>query len=317
MRYTSRFATTTLAVLALASAASAAGLAPKGQKAVLEYTIEVEGKANSANNSGEYQNRSTRRSLAVKATLVAMQPSVEDPGEPGGPHVASKRPNQPFQLSPASAALFAEMEKCGEDMSCRMRVTQKMMQNPQIQADMQKAGKAAEKLRQGSPRYQMWFADPKSPSTGTVKMERQTDQLFKTSVKEYKTCREYAEFPFEQLLHGGTWPATFRFDAQTGTYAANVGGLSLNFIAKTDCVSKDERGRTEQHTQTGVNFLPEKYQQGKLEDTEVFRGGADAAAGGRRLAHGERVLTGFYGSVMGGVPETAKITVRWTLTLKD
>jgi hypothetical protein len=250
--------------------------------------------------------------------LVAMPPSVDDPGEPGGPHVASKRPDPPFQPSPAMTAMLAQMQKCGEDVSCRMGVTQKMMQNPQIQADMQKAGKSAEKLRQGSPRYQMWIADSKSPATGSVKMEVQTDQLFKTSVKEYKTCREYAEFPFEQLLHGGTWPATFRFDAQTGTYAANIGGLSLNFIAKTDCVSRDERGRTEEHRQTGVNFLPEKYQQqGRLEDTEVFRGGADGAAGGRRLAHGERVLTGLYGSVMGGVPETAKITVRWTLSLKD
>ncbi len=302
---------TTLAILALAAAAAAAGLAPKGQKAVLEYTIDIEGKANASNKGGEYQNWSTRRSLSVKATLVAMQPTIDDPGEPGGPHVASKRPNQPFQLSSASAALFAELEKCGEDTSCRMRVTQKMMQNPQIQADMQKAGKAAEKLRHGSPRYQMWFTDSKSPSTGTVKMEVQADQMFKTSVKEYRTCRQYAEFPFEQLLHGGTWPATFRFDAQTGTYAANIGGLSLNFVAKTDCVSRDERGRTEEHTQTGANFLPEKYQQqGRIEDTEVFQGGADVATSGRQLAHGERSLTGLYGSVMGGAPETAKTTVR-------
>jgi hypothetical protein len=29
------------------------------------------------------------------------------------------------------------------------------------------------------------------------------------------------------------------------------------------------------------------------------------------------VLTRLYGSVMGGVPQTAKVTVRWTLTLKD
>jgi hypothetical protein len=52
-------------------------------------------------------------------------------------------------------------------------------------------------------------------------------------------------------------------------------------VAKADCVNRDERGRSEEHTQAGVNFLPEKYQHGRLEDTEVFRGGAEAATGGR------------------------------------
>jgi hypothetical protein len=46
-------------------------------------------------------------------------------------------------------------------------------------------------------------------------------------------------------------------------------------------------------------------------------GGADAAMGGRRLVHGSRELTGIYGTLMGGVPMTARIAIRWTVTLKD
>ena len=82
-------------------------------------------------------------------------------------------------------------------------------------------------------------------------------------------------------------------------------------------MNRDERGHTKEHTKTGINFLPEKYQQGRLENTEGFRGGAGAATGSGRLAHREGVLTRLYGSVMAGVPQTAKVTVRWTLTLKD
>ena len=68
---------------------------------------------------------------------------------------------------------------------------------------------------------------------------------------------------------------------------------------------------------TGTRFLPDKYQEGTPDEVEVFRGGADAATGGRRLAHGDKVLTGLYGNVMGGVPMTAKVTVHWTVTVKD
>ena len=114
-----------------------------------------------------------------------------------------------------------------------------------------------------------------------------------------------------------TWPATIKIDAQAGTYAANIGGPGLNVVAKTDCVRLDGRKRSEQHTKTGATFLPEKYQQGTLDEIEVFRGGADAATGGRPLAHGENVLTGLYGSLVGGVPMTAKVTVRWAVALKD
>jgi hypothetical protein len=76
MCYRSRFAAAALAILSLASVAGATELAPKGRKAILEYTIEIEGKASASNNNGEYQHWSTRRSLDVKATLIAQQPSV-------------------------------------------------------------------------------------------------------------------------------------------------------------------------------------------------------------------------------------------------
>ena len=314
-----RFAAAALAVLSLllASAAGATDLAPKGRKALLEYSIEIEGKASASNKNGEYQHWSTRRSLAVQTTLIAQQPSVQDPGDPGGPHAAAGRPkDQPFQPSADMEAFTAEIEKCGEDIACRMRLTQKMMQNPQIQADVQKAQKAAESLR-GAPRYQIWLVDRKTPATGTLKMEVQEDELFKTAVDERRTCRQAAEMTLEQLSHGVSWPAMIKIDAQAGTYAANIGGVSLHFVAKKDCINLDGKERSQEHTEPGTSFLPGKYQKGAPDEVEVFRGGADAATGGRRLAHGEKVLTGLYGSVMGGVPMTAKVTVRWTVTVKD
>ncbi len=312
-----------LAVVSLTLAGPPSGayaatlLALRGQKAVLEYIIDVDGKSSGRDKNYEYQHWSTRRSLVVKATLVAEQPSIQDPGDPGGLHKAASRPNnEAFQPSPEMAALLAEMGKCGENMDCRMRVTQKMMQNPKVQADIQKARKEGESLAKGSPRYQVWYPDRKTPATGTVSMEVQKDERFKTAVDERHTCREAAEVTVEGLMHGAAWPATIKIDAQRGTYAANIGDPGLIVLAKTDCVSLEGRKRSEQHSQSGVKFLPEKYQQGATDDIEVFRGGADAATGGRRLAHGEKVLIGLYGE-MGGVPMTAKVTVRWSVTLKD
>ena len=313
-----------LTVLALTLAApqpgayAAALLAPKGQKAILEYKIDIEGKASGTNNNYQSQQWSTRRSLVVRATMIAQQPMVQDPGDPGGPHRAASRPkNEAFQPSPEMAAFMAELEKCGEDMSCRMRVTQKMMQNPKVQADVQKAKKAGEALGKGSPRYQLWIVDQKTPATGTVKMEVQREELFKTAVDEHQTCREAAELKFEDLMRGVTWPATIKIDAQAGTYAANIGGLGNTFTAKIDCVSLDGRKRSEQHTTSGRKFLPEKYQKATPDEIEVFRGDTDAATGDRQLAHGKKVLTGLYGPLVGEVPMTAKVKVRWALTLKE
>ena len=105
---------------ALASLAGAAALAPRDAKAVLEYTIDVEGKASASNRNGEYQQWSTRRSVAVQATLVALQPSVQDPGDPGGLHRASRPPtDRAFQPSAEMQAWAAELQKCGSDMGCR------------------------------------------------------------------------------------------------------------------------------------------------------------------------------------------------------
>ncbi len=92
-------------------------LAPKGQKAVLEYTIDIEGKSSGRDKNYEYQHWSTRRSLVVKATLTAEPPSIQDPGDPGGPHKVASRPkNEVFQPSPEMAAFMVELQKCGEDM---------------------------------------------------------------------------------------------------------------------------------------------------------------------------------------------------------
>ncbi len=101
-----------------------------------------------------------------------------------------------------------------------MRVTQKMMQNPNVQADMQKAKKAGEALAKGSPRYQVWYPDRKTPATGTVSMEVQKDERFKTAVDEQHTCRETAEVTLEELMHGAAWPVTIKIDAQTGISAS-------------------------------------------------------------------------------------------------
>jgi hypothetical protein len=96
-----------LTVFALTLAAPPPGayastlLAPKGQKALLEYKIDIEGKASGTNNNYQSQQWSTLRSFVVKATMIAQQPMVQDPGDPGGPHRAASRPkNEAFQPSP-------------------------------------------------------------------------------------------------------------------------------------------------------------------------------------------------------------------------
>jgi hypothetical protein len=304
-------------VAAFTSWAGATALAPAGQRAKLEYTIEIEGNAAASNASGEYQHWSTRRSLTVEATLVAQKASVVDPGEPGGLHRASKPPaSAGFTPSEDMKALAAEMGKCGDDLGCRLRIAEKMKQNPRVQADMQKAQKAAETIRDSPPRYQLWIADFKEPVKGVARLDVKRDDFFRTAVDEHKTCTEVAEIPAAKAVGPGGFPANIRIDAKDGTFVANVGGPAVIFLAKIDCTSTEGKRRYEEHSQTGIHLLPEKYTEGQAE-LEYFRGGADAATGGRRLAHGSRELTGIYGTLMGGVPMTARVVVRWTVTLKD
>ncbi len=292
-------------------------LAPKGQKASLEYTIDIKGNASGTNNNYQSQQWSTSRSLVVRATLIAQQPSIQDPGDLGGPHRAASPPkNEAFKPSPEMAALVAKLEKCGDDMSCRMRVTQEMRQDPKVKDDIQTLTKAGESLRKGSPRYQIWFADRKTPATGKIKMEVQRDQLFKTAVDERETCRETAELKFEDLMRG-EWPATIKIDAQAGTYAANIGRLDNTFTAKIDCVRLDGRKRSEQHSTSGRKFLPEKYQKGTPDEIQVLRGRPEAAPDGGWLAQDKKVLIGLYGTLVGDVPMTAEVKVRWSLMLKN
>jgi hypothetical protein len=293
-------------------------LAPKGQKAFLEYAIDIKGNASGTNNNYQSQQWSTSRSLVVRATLIAQQPSIQDPGDLGGPHRAANPPkNEAFKPSPEMAALMAKLEKCGEDMSCRIRVTQEMRQDPKVKDDIQTLTKAGESLRKGSPRYQVWFADRKTPATGKVTMEVQKDQLFKTAVDERETCRETAEMKVEDLMRGATWPATIKIDAQAGTYAANIGRLDNTFTAKIDCVSLDGRKRSEQHSTSGRKFLPEKYQRGTPDEIHVFLGRPEAAPGGGWLAQDKKMLIGLYGTLVGDVPMTAEVKVRWSLMLKN
>lgn len=305
------------ALAAHSTSVDATMLVSEGQRAKLEYTIEIEGKAAASNASGEYQHWSTRRSLTVEATLVAQKASVVDPGEPGGLHRASKPPaTAGFTPSEEMKALAAEMGKCGDDLACRLRIAERMKRNPQVQADMQKAQKAAELIRDSPLRYQLWIADFKEPVKGVAKLDVKREDFFRTAVDEHKSCTEVGEMSAEKAVGPGGFPANFRIDAKDGTFVANVGGPAVIFLAKIDCVSTEGKQRYEEHSQTGIHLLPEKYRDGPV-DIERFDGGADAATGGRRLAHGSRELIGTYGTLMGGVPMTARVTIRWTVTLKD
>ena len=316
------FAVAAVAAACLAHAAptAAAELAPKGAKALLEISIEVDGKADFNGKFGEYQHWRARRSVVVRAILVAVQPTADDPGDPGQPPPAAAAATAAPQFQPSAdtEAMMAAMEKCGEDTACQMRLAQKMMQNAGVQADMQrvqKGAKAAEASAKRPPRYQMWMPDSRFPATGTVKVEENLDQLFKTAVDEKTTCKAHGDFKYEEVFQRTAFPATIKIDAEAGTYAASF-GVNLGVFATNDCVRLDGRQRSESHDQLLVNLLPE-ITDGAKGRTIQARGGADAAKSGRRLAHGDATLAGSDGKLSGGVPKTVKLTVRWTLTRKD
>jgi len=294
-------------------------VAQKGQKALLEYTIDIEGRAAGTNNNYWSQKWSTKRTLTAKAMLTAQHPSAQDPGDPGGQHRAfskAKAGNTEFKPSNETAKYMAEMEKCGNDMNCRMKIAQKMQNDPNVMADMNK-GKKIAKAEKGAGRYQLWIVERKSSVNGNIKVGVKTENHAKSAVDEITNCIETADISFESLISGSTWPATIKIDAEKGTYAANIDIPSKTFLAKVDCTVQMGRERSERHEKSGRKFLPEKYQQASLEDIEVFRGDADGASGDRSLAHGKKVVTGVYGELVGNVPMAAKITVRWTITLKD
>lgn len=312
------FAVAAVAAACLAHAAPsvAAELAPKGAKALLEISIEVDGKADFNGKYGEYQHWRTRRSIVAQAILVAVQPTADDPDGLGAAAAAA---TPQFQPSANTETMMAEMEKCGEDTACQMRVAQKMMQNAGVQADMrraQKAGKAAEASAKRPPRYQMWMPDARQPATGTVKVEEHLDELFKTAVDEKTTCKAQGDFKYEEAFQRTAFPATVKIDAEAGTYAASFGGVNLSVLASNDCVRLDGRRRSESHDKLQVRLLPEVIDGAK--DWKIqARGGADAGKSGQRLAHGEATLAGSDGKLSGNVPKTVTLTVRWTLTRKD
>lgn len=303
------------ACLAHAAPSAAAELAPKGAKALLEISIEVDGKADFNGKYGEYQHWRTRRSIVAQAILVAAQPTADDPDGLGAAAAATPQ----FQPSANTETMMAEMEKCGEDTACQMRLAQKMMQNAGVQADMrraQKAGKAAEASAKRPPRYQMWMPDARQPATGTVKVEEHLDELFKTAVDEKTTCKAQGDFKYEEAFQRTAFPATVKIDAEAGTYAASFGGVNLSVLTSNDCVRLDGRQRSESHDKLQVRLLPEVIDGAK--DWKIqARGGADAGKSGQRLAHGEATLAGSDGKLSGDVPKKVEIKVRWTLTRKD
>ncbi len=306
-----------LAALGLAYVvpAGAAELAPKGAKALLEISIEVDGKADFNNKFGEYQRWNTRRSIVAQAILVAAQPTADDPDGLGAAATATPQ----FQPSAGTEAMMAEMEKCGDDTACQMRLAQKMMQNAGVQADMQrvqKGAKAAEASAKRLPRYQMWMPDARQPATGTVKVEEHLDQLFKTAVDEKTTCKAHGDFKYEDAFQRTAFPATVKIDAEAGTYAATFGGANLGVFATNDCVRLDGRQRSESHDKLQVRLLPELIDGAKGWKIQA-RGGADAAKSGRRLAHGETTLAGSDGALSGNVPKNVRLKIRWSLTRQD
>lgn len=276
-----------------ASAPAASSAYPKGTRARLAYTVTIDGNASYDGEVGDFERWSTRRTMTASMILEADAPSPVAMIDPTAVAVA------PVPSSADMRALQEEAKACGGDVACQMRVAQKMMARPEMEAAIEES----EALEQMPLRYQIWRLPHGEKAQAHATLETHTDGLFITAGKERTTCSQTAEYDSAALPVG----ATVEVDTQTGI--GSIAGaliMASGVMADMHC-DLDMSGRKSKETRSEYGpFFP------TIDGVHrPFPG--EPVPPGATIAQGRIDVEGSYGPT----PEfdrKARVELQWTLS---
>ena len=246
----------------------------RGQRARLELRIEVDGSADRTEPNGASDRWSTQRVFTVAMDLVARRPT-QISGLPDGPDARRRSPIP--AASEEGVALQKQAAACGEDLSCRMRVSQKMMSGSEPKTPPPRA------IDELPLRFQEWTLAKEPRLDGRATVSTRTEELSPGSEKERKQCSLSAEYTAADLHPG----ASLVVDAASGIgYIAGVLSLGVQLPIETRCET-DSGGRRGEETQRElIRFLPVLSQPKRVYAGDAIQGGGDLIAQGRQDLHG-------------------------------
>jgi len=271
----------------------------RGQRARLELRIEVDGSADRTEPNGAYDRWSTQRVFTVAMDLVARRPT-QISGLPDGPDARRRSPLP--AASEEGVALQKEASACGDDVSCRMRVSQKMMSRSEAKAQLPPA-QAMDEL---PLRFQEWTLAKEPRLDGRAIVATRTEELSPGSEKERKECSQSAEYAAADLRPG----ASLVVDAASGIgYIAGVLSLGVPLPIETRCET-DSGGRHGEETQRElIRFLPVVSQPQRAYAGDAIPRGSDLIAEGRQELHGSFGQLPRLGAEM-----SARVRLSWKVT---
>ncbi|MEZ5560728.1 MAG: hypothetical protein R3E86_19550 [Pseudomonadales bacterium] len=295
------------------AAAGSTSLAAPGQRALLEFSIAIEGAyEHRSGHRDEFYKWSTQRLLEAKVELQAGKPrKTSGAFSPDSQNAAAAQaPDQDYQ------DMAKQMEACPkDDTSCQMQLAMKMMNSGYVQQQTQ-AAEAAGKL---PDRYQDWKAAPGGRIEVRASYDDHWEEVFYTAGREYHDCHlVMPEVPSDigrKYLEGAARMFVIEVDAQTGQQLALI-PRSVDFPGQRSC--QDGTGSSAMATTTQdeyVHFFP-------TTDAGTWLEGDAPGSDQNLISSGEQTLEAKVEhiagtSLMAERVAPVRVTVRWKLTRSE
>lgn len=314
------------------AAADQTRLYPKGQRALLDFSLQIEGVADQRlGQRDEGVKWSTLRSIEASLELTADAPNALS-ATINQDLAAGREPDHPaatLQQAPPPEVrdLQKQLDACGkDDIGCQMRLAMKLMGTQHVQAQL----RAGDELAAMSPRYQVWRASSGGLREIRADYQEHWETVFYTAARETADCRLKAPAVSpalpetagagkvdwtamnRQALDGNARSLLVEVDGQTGGNRLHL-RLPGQVFADQHCTSDIGNGPTETRTSRQVSFQPPLQLESDWIDGDPAAG--DVIAAGTRAYD----LTTELGNLNVGFNAAAKVPLRvklrWQLTL--
>jgi hypothetical protein len=285
---------------------------PKGQRALLEYSIAIEGEfEHRSGHRDEFYKWSTRRLLEAKVEMQATEPRKQSRLFPKDEQTAAamKGPDQDYR------DLAKQMEACPKgDTDCQMQLAMKMMNSNY----MQQQNKASQAMEKTPERYQTWQPVQGGKLEAKVKYEDHREEVYYTAGREYHDCRLVAQDPLSdvgrKVLDGMAQAFLVEVDAQTRQQRALI-PFTGDLPGQSTCLEgmgSNKANRKKSQQDEYLHFFPKMDVAAGLDGKAP---GSDPAV----ISSGEQTIEGVVPNLSGFTSQRevpVRVTVRWKLTRK-
>lgn len=301
----------TLACLDAGAAAETPRLHPAGERALIEYSISVEGDfEHRPGHRDEFYKWSTRRKLEATVEMQAGKPRKQSRVfSQDAQGAAAQTPDEDYRN------LAEQMDACPKgDTACQMQLAMKMMGSGYMQQQIQ----ASEAMEEMPNRYQAWQAVEGGKVEVKAAYDDHWEEVYYTAGREYGDCHLVVPESLSELGRKYVERAARSFlvevDAQTGRQRALI-PPTVDIPGQRNCLSgigsnKADMQKTQQEEY--VHFLPRMDVQAGFDGKAP---GADAAI----ISSGEQTAEGLVEHLSGNTPQRevpVRVTVKWKLTRK-